>query len=801
MRIILSELRYGFRVLTKSPGFTAVAALILALGVGASTAIFSILDAEAIRPLPYEDPGRLVVIWKTDPRSAQWTASGADFLDWAKQSDVFSALAGAMPFNPALTDAGENVRLRAYRVTPDFFKVLGVKPASGRLFAAEDEQPGRDHMLVLGARFQAREPGRNPTALGSTLNLDKEEFAVIGSIPASFRFPAINPGTETDAEVYAPFPAEVLTEVLTKERQGAWLWVIGRLKPGITLRQAQAQMATIASRRAQQFPDTNAGMGVRVVSLRDQVVGSSMSIVSRLLWGVGLLLLIACANVAIMLLTRGARREREVAIRQAVGASRTRITVQLLTESILLALAGGALGVLLAFWFKDALLLFCPAGLIPQVNPIQINGQVLAFALVLSVTTGVLFGLIPALQLSRVNLEGLLREGAQAAGTGARSVGFRDFLVVSEVALALSLLIVCGLSIRALTAVLLSKPEFNPKNLMTISFTIADSKHPTFAARSAFSRELIERVNALPGIQSSALQGMSLGHLASLDNDLTPTEFRKRPFTFVSVVSPEYFRTMQIPLLRGRQLSAADYVENPSVAIVDPTLAASLWPNQDALGKRFTVTYPPHWYEVVGIAAEGHYLTGAPMPSAILPNFPNRGQLLVRTVGEPERTIPSIRNLISDLDKDVRVSSIWTVEESREKFVAPFRFIAFILSTMAVIALLLATIGVYAVTAFSAAQRTHEIGVRMALGARRGQVLLLVMRHGIRLSFLGVIIGLFLALGLSRVLAFFLHGVTVGDISTYIGVSLLQLLVTLLASYIPARHATRIDPISALRYE
>ena len=795
----IQDVRYALRLLAKNPSFTFIAVLVLAVGIGASTAIFSILYAEALRPLPYADPDQLVGLWRTDPLLAQWPASGPDFLDWARQSNVFSALAAARPYSPTLADVGASEPLHGYRVTPEFFKALRVQPARGRLFAAGDDQSGRDHVVVLGAGLQARRPGMAAAAVGQTLTLDGEEFAVIGSVPAAFHFPVIMPGMNTDPDFYVPFPIELLG----KDRQDTSLFAIGRLKLGVTVRQAQAQMTTIASRLAQQYPDSNAGTGIRVVSLQDQVKGSPVAMLGiALLFGIGFLLLLACANVAVMLLTRGARRQREIAIRQAVGASPARIATQLLTENLLLALAGGAVGVLLAFWFKDAMLSVSPAGLIPQASPIQINGQVLAFALVLSVGTGIFFGLVPALQLSRVSLEGLMKEGAQAAGAGVRSVGFRDFLVVSEVTLALSLLIACGLMIRLLAGILLNKPGFNPQNMLTMSITVLDSKHPTFEARSAFCRDLIGQINALPGVESSALEGQSAGHVAALDKALTAYTFRKSPFAIFSLVSPDYFRTLQLRLLRGRPFSAADYIEKPSVAIVNSKLAASLWPNQDALGKRFTTAYPPESYEVVGIATDGDLFGGSlPVLQAYLPKLSTRADLLVRTVGNPKSAITPVRNLMSHVYKHVRVSSIMTMEESLAQLAAPIRFIAFILGTMSIVSLLLATIGVYAVTAYSVAQRSHEIGVRMALGAQRRQVLLLVMRHGMRLSLFGIVIGLLIALALGRVLAFFLHGVTVGEVSTYLGVSLLLLFDTLLASYIPARHATRIDPVAALRCE
>jgi putative ABC transport system permease protein len=770
---------------------------ILALGIGASTAIFSILWAVAIRPLPYEHPEQLVVLWRTDPVVPMLPTSGPDFLDWAKQSDIFSELAGAKTYRPTLAGAGATERLTGYQVTPDFFKLLKVQPAAGRLFVAGDDQPGRDHVVVLGKGFGTRGPGSNLATIGRTLILDKEEYEVLGRLPDSFRFPAIMPGIDAQPDVCVPIPSERLS----KDRQETSLLVIGRLKAGIMLQQAQSEMTTIASRLAKQFPESNAGIGVRVVSLQEQARGVSGALIVMLLFGVGFLLLIACANIAVILLTQGVRRQREIAIRQALGATPGRVTLQLLAESTLLALVAGALGVLLAFSFKNALLSLFPAFLIPQTNPTTINWQVLAFALVLSVATGVVFGLVPALRLSRVSLEGFLKEGPYGGGTGVRSVGARDFLVVTEVTLALSLLIVCGLMIRALAGFLLAKPGFNPRNLLTASIALKDSKYPTFEARNGFCRDLIEQVNALPGVKSSALEGESIAHIAAAGRPLTPREFRQGPFAQLSMVTPDYFRTMQLPLLRGRPFSSADYLEKPLVAIVNPALAGKLWPNQEALGKRFTANYPPEWYEIVGIAAAPRWIMGIDMPHLYLPKLSTRTDLLVRTAGDPKSMIAPIRNLISNLDNDARVSSVMTMEETLARAASPLRFFADVLGTMAAVALLLATVGIYVVTAYSVAQRTHEIGIRMALGARSGQVLFFVMRQGMRLSALGVAIGLLIALGLGRVLAFFLRGVTLGEVSTYLGISLLLLVVTLLANYIPARRATKVDPLTALRYE
>ncbi|MDR3676949.1 MAG: ABC transporter permease [Acidobacteriota bacterium] len=797
MRTILSNLQYGFRVLAKSPGYTAVAVFILALGIGATTTIFSVLYAVGICPLPYDHPEQLVVLWRTDPAFGKAAVSGPVFLDWTRQADAFSGLAAFGRYNPSVTSAGETVRLIGFMVTPDFFKVLGAQPAQGRLFAAGDDQPGREHVAVFGAGRGVQDVGKNLTATGATVSLDNEEFEVLGRTAESFRFPPFASGTFNEPDIFMSLPVAQLS----KDRQRQAYFVIGRLKPGITVRQAQAQMKTISSRLAQQYPESDKAWGARVVSLHDEIMGSSGPLVTIIFLGTGFLLLIACANVAVLLFTQGARRQREIAIRQAVGASRARISMQLLTESTLLAVVSGAAGVLLAYFLKKALLSLDLWRLLPQANPIEINGQVLAFTLILSVGTGVLFGLIPALQLSRVSLEPLLREGAQAAGTGSRSVWLRNILVVSEVTLALSLLIPCGLMVRTLAGFLLTKPGFNPRNLMTIGMSVVEQKQPTFEAQTAFCRDLVQQVDALPGVKSSALESVSGGPVAAFGNTVTPDALKKNPVAMYGMVSPEYFRTFQLPVLRGRPLAAADYVEKPSVAVVNATMARTLWPNQDALGKRFTTSYPPEWYEVVGVVADSNIYGNYSLPQAYLPKMFEHGELLVRTVGDPKSQVTPIRNLLKDRFKNLKVSAAWTVEESMARMATPVRYMTILLTSMAIIALLLATVGVYAVTAFSVSQRTHEIGVRMALGSRRSQVLFFVMRTGTGLSFLGIVIGLFIAFALGRVLAFFFHGVSGGDVSTYLGVALLLLFVTLLASYIPARRAAKVDPVAALRCE
>jgi putative ABC transport system permease protein len=799
LETIWQDIRYGLRMLAKNPGFTAVAVVMLGLGTGAGAAIFSILYAVAIRPLPYLNPEQLVEIWRIEPQIRWSPASGPDFLDWANQSDAFSGLAADGYYEPTLlTENGQAEHLDGFQVTPDFFKVLRAHPAKGRFFVKGDDESGHDHVAVLGEGFLTRALGKDLSAIGSMITLDNEQFEVIGTVPDSFRFPVLMPGMNPMPDVFVPIPHAQLS----KDRAKTALYVIGRLRSGATIRQAQTQMTTIATRLAQQYPESDKGMGIEVKPLEGLVrTGFGVVIGSVLLFGVGFLLLLACANVAILMLTRGARRRHEIAIRQAVGGSRARVTTQLLTESMLVALAGGAVGILLASWFRDGLLALDPDHLIPAAAPIEMNFHVLAFTLGVSIATGVLFGLGPALQLCRVNLQELLNEGAHATRSGARSLGHRDRLVVLEVTLALSLLIACGLMIRTLAGTLIRPQGFNPHNMLSASLALADSKYPTPEVRNAFSRDLIERVKALPGVQSAALEGRSPSHVAASGNGVTPSSFKLSPLAQISMVSSNYFRTIQLPLLRGRQLTWADYTPNPAVAIISSTMARDLWPNQDALGKRFTPSYPPEWYEVVGIAGD-NIRPGAPtMPEAYLPKLPTRVSLLVRTEGDPKAVIPALRDLIKNADKDAQVGSIQTMEKSLAQTGAPVRNLTIMLCSMTIIVLLLATVGVYAVVAYAVAQRTHEIGVRMALGARREQVLFLVMRDGIRLSLIGVVTGLALAIAVGRILASFLFGVTFGAISTYFAVSMLLLAVTVLASYIPARRATKVDPMVALRYE
>ena len=799
---IAKDVRYGLRMLAKNPGFSTMAVVTLALGIGASTAIFSIVHAVVIRPLPFEHPEQLVTLWKTDRQFSQTPVSGPDFLDWAKQNDVFSALAAGAIYDPALTGAGGAEHLYGIQVTPEFFKVLGIEPAKGRAFLPSEDQPGRNHVVVLGKGFWTWGPGGDLAAVGKTLTLDGEKFTVIGTMPEAFRFPQI--WGITDPEIFAPFPLDRLQ----KNRNANWMWVIGRLKPGVTIKQAQAEMSTIALRLAQQYPESNSGIGVKVMPLHEEVEHGTRPVLILLLCAVGFLLLIACANVANMLLAEAGRRQRETGIRLAIGASRWRVIMQLLRESVLLALLGGGAGILLAYWLKESLVSLSPEGFLPQTNPIDLNLWVLGFAVAVSVATGILFGLVPALQATKTSLEESLKEGARSSGAGARAHRFRNALVACEVALALLLLVGGGLMIRSLVGLLRADTGFNPNNVLTMQVTLADSKYPQNQQRRAFYRSVLERIEALPGVRSAAFvgglpdSGNSYGNVVAEGKPLTPSAFAQGPTADFNSVTPDFFRVLEIPMLSGRLFASADYVGKPHNAVINATMARDLWPDRDPIGRRFTPSLPGEWFEVVGVVTDVRWWgEEKARPQAYFPQMTGVMSLLVRTAADPKSLIKSLRAQILEVDKDVPVYEIQTMEQVRSQASSSIRYIALIMDAFAFIALILAAVGIYAVVAHSVTQRTHEIGVRLALGAEQRDVLRLVVRQGMLLILIGVAAGVTAALAITRLMKSLLYGIHPADPLTFVAVSLLLSAIAIVACYIPARRAMKVDPMVALRYE
>jgi putative ABC transport system permease protein len=819
MEILIDSLRNGLRFAKRGSAVAAVTVIILALGIGVSTAIFSILYAVSYSPLPYKNPEQLVTFLRTalttvtfEGRTVTNVAPlplvpGPDFLNWKKQSDLFSALGAGKPYLPSARSGDQTVKLEGYEVTPEFFKALDVEPLAGRLFTAADNQPGGDHVVVLGPGFASHGAWTGAVKVGGVLMLNNEEYAVIGSLPPSFRMVGVGVlGAPPKPDLFIPVPVAELEKVpASNGLMAGTLTVIGRLKPDMGIAQAQAEMTAISARLAKANPALDEGVGVEVKSLKSQEGQSSDLSLKLLLVGVGIVLLIACVNIAVLTLTQGARRQREIVIRHALGAARGRIVGQLFSESLLLGLAGGAGGILLAFWLKDALASEFPPASLPLIAPPQINWQVLVFALAVSVAAAAMFGMIPALQLSLISSSELLKKAAHGAGGGVRSGWPRNAFVVCEVTLAFALLIVCSLSIGGIRNQILGSLGFNPNGVLQMDVRLAPAAYPSVAAREGLYRGMLARLDASRMSESSALSaGPFFNSVAGADQSLTALAFKSGPQTLVYFASPDYFRTLQIPLLRGRPFAWSDYGEKAAVAIVSQVLAASLWPNQDPIGKHITTTFPPEPLEVIGVASNASPVGVAmlkTMPQAYLPQLPLEATLQVRTAGPPTGVMAALHDLAAAEGPGVKVAAPITMQQALTEQSRPFHYIEVILGFFGLMALLLATVGVFAVTAYSVTQRTHEIGVRMALGAQPARVLRDVMRQGVRLSLYGIGIGLLVALGLGKVLMHFLRGYTYGSLGTYFGVALLLLAVAVAACYIPARRAMRVDPMVALRYE
>ena len=801
---VAQDLRYAVRMFRNSPGFTLFAAAALALGIGATSAVFNIADAVLLRPLPYRDPARLVMLWQDDtaygfPRNnpSPWA-----FEQWRKRNQVFAAMAALTHDSFNLLGRGEPEYLHADTVTANFFSVLGVAPALGRTFTTDDGRPGAPLSAVLSYGLWVRRFGAQPQVIGQDLLLNGAKYTVAGVMPRGFQF--------LDPQVDLWVPAQWDSGYIDEKKTDHFLKIVARLRPGISAQRAGAAMALLGKQLA---TGDVSDLTAVVVPLREQVAGDVRPALLVLLGAVALLLLIACANVANLLLARGSARASEMAVRLALGASRKRVIEQLLVESLVLSCAGGAAGLGLAVLATGFLGQLIPLGISNAGAP-AINGPLLAFAAGVSVAAGILFGTLPAWRGSQLELVASLKQGGGRSGVGAAGQRLRSALVVSEVALAMVLLAGAALMIRSFQKLYHQDPGFRAEHVLTLQTRLQYPKYQQMARRSEFYRQVLQRVETLPGVVAAGyttylpLADSGGGSLVTVENH--PVDPKHFLIANVRVVSPDYFRTVGMTLRRGRLLDHNDGPESPRVAVINENMARTYWPGENPVGRRFKrgqLRSDSPWYTVIGIVAD---MRQGGMDIPVRPeayftfeqaDFFPPDSLAVRTTGDPQIITEQVRRQIWAVDREEPVAAVIPLQEIVEASVAPARLQTGLLGGFAGIALLLAALGIYAVLSFLVAQRTQELGLRLALGARPAQVLRTVMAQGLKLYLLGLVIGITAALGLARFLAHLLFGVSAADPLSYAAVIALMATVAALACYLPARRAMRFDPMAALRYE
>lgn len=813
MEMFLQDIRYGIRMLLKAPSLSIVATIALALGIGANTAIFSVVNAVLLRPLPFANADQLMMVWESDPTRGQvrGTASYPNFSDWRDQNHVFQGMASYYNNDFIMTGRGESTRLQGAVVNADLFPLLGVAPAIGRGFLPDEDKPGESGRVVLlsQALFQKRF-NSDASVVNQSMTLNGKNYTIVGVMPEAFLFPIQNEPVELWTTVAIDREGK---EPITDQRGAHYMNVIGRLKPGVTKEQAQAEMTAISARLEQQYPDKNLHKTTTVEPTLEALVGNIRPALLILLGAVGCVLLIACANVANLLLARAMMRHKEMAIRSALGASRMRVVRQLLTESLLLSLTGGMLGLLLAVWWSD-LLIALGKDNIPRALQVGIDWRVLGFTLLVSVLTGIIFGLVPALHSSKTELTESLKEGGRSGADGARRNRIRGTLVVSELAIAVVLLVGSGLLIQSLWRLQQVSPGFESKNLLTFVVGIPDVKYPT-EKQAQFYHDLVARVESLPGVRSaSAVIPLPLSgdmYRISFETEGRPVPKGEQPSADFFSVESDYFKTLGVSMLKGRDFNEHDGEKSPPVIIVNQAFAQKYFPNEDPLGKRIrpgisTTVAEPVMREIVGVVADvrnrnlnSELRPGYFMPMAQVPF--NQMTLIVRTTNDPRSLITAVQNEVHSMDSEVPVFNVKTMDEYIAATVAAPRFNSTLLGIFAAVALVLTIVGLYGVMSYSVAQRTNEIGIRMALGARVTDVLTLVFKQGMTLVLIGEAIGLAGAFALTRLIRGMLFGVTPTDFTTFVGVAAMLAVVALLATLIPARRAAKVDPLVALRYE
>jgi putative ABC transport system permease protein len=789
----------------RRPAFTIIAVITLALGIGANTAIFSAINALLLKPLSLPELDRVVAVWDKMPSRGvvHNEVAMANYLDLKAQNQSFEQLALYRWWSANLTGVDPPERLQGFLVTANFLDTLGIKPIMGRNFSVEENQPGKDAVAIITHSLWQRRFGGDPNILNKTITTNSIARTVIGVLPEGFNFPRA-------AELYAPLP---LTPELMKNRTSHGYYVVGKLKPGTSIESAQAEIDNISARLEQQYPETNKGWGATAFPVVADIVRTYDTALWIMMSAVGFVLLIACANVANLMLARASGRQKEIALRTALGASRWRIIRQLLTESLIVALIGGALGTLIGFWGIDALRAANPgeaAKFAPGWQHLGINFPVLLFTLGLSVLSGIVFGLVPALQVSKPNLNDSLKEGSRQT-TGSHRV--RSSLVVFEVALSLMLLVGAGLLARSFLSLLRTDPGFNPDNLLTMNLVLPTAKYKDERARATFYDQLLQRIKSQPGVEAAAaVNYLPLGGSNSSDGYLIEGEPEPPPgqenIGRYRVATPDYFRTMSMPIVRGRSFTDQDNAGAPPVVIVNETFARKHWPGQDPIGKRIRFYGPldkAPWIQIVGVVKDVKHELDLPVtPEYYLPHAQdswNAMVLVAKTSVDPASLASALRQQVWAIDKDQPVFDVRTMQEVRSISLAVYSFSAVTLAIFAGVALLLASVGIYGVMAFAVSQRTQEIGIRMALGARGADVLKLVVKHGMKLALLGMVIGLAGSWALTRFIEKLLVGVAATDLLTFSLVSVCLLVAAFIACYLPARRATKVDPLVALRYE
>ncbi len=801
---MFQDLRYGARMLLKNPGFTAVAVITMAIGIGANTAIFGIVNAVLLRPLPFKDPARLVTVWESNAARGQThgAVGGANFTDWKNQNQVFDPLVAYFDWNYNLTGDDEPQRLTAAVVSAGFFQMLGAEAALGRVLLPDDDQEANENVVLLSSALWHSRFGAEREIIGRTITLNGLPHTVVGVMPAGFDFP------NDKTEIWRPM---AMSPQAAQNREGKWLKVAGRLKPGVSFEQASAEMNTIAGRLAESYPKTNAEWGVNLIPLHEELVGDTSRFLLTLFGAVLFVLLIACVNVANLLLARSAARRKENAIRAALGAGRLRLLRQLLVENMLLGALGGALGLALAFSSLHTLIALSPAD-VPGLSRATIVGRVLVFTVALSLLTTLLFGLVPAWRASKPDLNETLKDSGHAT-TGKSGRRLQDFLVVAEVAAGVVLLVGAGLMIRSFLRLQAVEPGFNPNNVLTMRVMLPANKYGDNHQSIAFFEQALERIKTLPGVVSAgAVQDLPLGknemHFGFSIEGRPEVQAAARPEAAYRAVTEDYLRTMGIPLVAGRAFTAADTLQTTPVVMVNQTMARRFWPDDDPLGKRIRFGEPNDpVYTIVGVVGDIKHLGLADNESAAIyqPHAQKRFawlrwmSIVVRADTAPRGLIAAIRGRIAEVDRAQPAYDIATMDQLLSESVMRPRFSTFLFSLFALLALMLAAVGLYGVMSYAVAQRTHEIGLRMALGAQVRDVLKLIVGRGMTLTVLGLVIGLAGAIAFTRVLKTLLFNVSTTDPLTFASVAGLLLGVALFACYVPARRAAKLDPLVALR--